>query len=316
MSQLLSELQVRGEMRDHALGQVFFATDRLGKTRYLLKRLKIAPAISEASARELAARFAEDASRLATIPHSPRFAPIRSAPEDHVAKAVLFEQPAGPTLGAFFENRINLIPDGFCIGPDGRTQCLDLEFANYEACERAFPGRLWPEDSRFLAPEQLAGHEGGPASQVFSLGVLLHLFARGRTPFDAPSPQAVRNLLLNSEARSIRGDRDDLPSDFVEAIDLALCRHPEGRPQSLEEFRVAAGLDKAERTDTPLVTMERGPGETRKERLWNVVRKRMSPAADGEPASLGPPPWLGKVAAGVAIGILALAAVLFFLLRK
>jgi len=344
MSQLLSELQMRGELREHALGQVFYATDRLGKARYLVKRLSIGPVVSPRSAQDLAARFAEDANRLAALPPSLRFACVCSTPEDHAANTVVLEQPAGPSLAAFFEHhpastaallgvaadivdilltletagirRINLIPGSFFIGPDGRTQYLDLEFAPYEAFERAFPGRLWPEDCRFLTPEQLAGHEGGPASQVFSLGMLLHLFARGRTPFDAPSPQAVRNLLLNSEAASIRPDRDDLPPEFADAIDLAVCRHPEGRPQSLKEFRAAAGLDKAKRASAPLVTMERDHGQVPKEGIWDVVRRLTSPGEGSETSSLGPPPWLGKVAVGAAVGVLALIVVLFFWLRK
>jgi len=323
--------QFMSVMRDHALGQIYLAVDSFAHARYVVKELRIAPAIGKEIAQEIASRFIEDAKRLAQAPSSPRFAQVLSVRDEPRKESVVFLEPPGPALMAYFQSlhsrdsqalvsvaadtlgiyetleragirRINVIPESFCIGPDGRTQYLDLHFADYETCERALPERMWPEDARFLSPEQAAGQPPSAASQVFSLGVLFYLLARGHTPFEAPSAQAVRNLLRYSEAASIRKERDDLPADFADAIDLALCRDPIGRPQSLAEFREAAKLPDPEKTGVSLIApcaSESKAGEF---------------ASDEEETErLGPPPWLGKAAIAAAIVLAVLLLCFLFL---
>jgi len=67
---------------------------------------------------------------------------------------------------------------------------------------------------KYMSPEQVIGKRADHRSDVFSLGVLLYEYASGLHPFEAETPLAVAARVLESEARSIREVRVDVPDEI------------------------------------------------------------------------------------------------------
>jgi serine/threonine protein kinase/WD40 repeat protein len=83
---------------------------------------------------------------------------------------------------------------------------------------------------QYMSPEQCMGEKAlTPASDIYSLGIVLYEMVTGRAPFTAETPLAVIHMQLNSPLPIPRSLRPDLP-DAAEAVILkALSKQPELR---------------------------------------------------------------------------------------
>ncbi|WP_420087655.1 WD40 repeat domain-containing serine/threonine protein kinase [Nocardiopsis composta] len=81
----------------------------------------------------------------------------------------------------------------------------------------------------FMSPEQALGRPAGPASDVFSLGGVLHYALTGRAPFPGEGAAVLHGVL------HARPDLGALPGPLREAVALCLAKDPAARP-------TAAGL--------------------------------------------------------------------------
>ena len=75
----------------------------------------------------------------------------------------------------------------------------------------------------YLAPELFLGEKPSPASDIYSLGVLLYHLLTGDYPVGASSRQAIQLAHRRNERRPLRDARPDLPSAFVNVIERALA---------------------------------------------------------------------------------------------
>src|SRR6187549_3637706 len=84
----------------------------------------------------------------------------------------------------------------------------------------------------YLAPELFTGRPASPASDLYSLGVLLFYLVTRKYPVESPS---LSELLLKhsaGERRLLSDIRPDLPSAFVQVVHRALSPKPEHRQAS------------------------------------------------------------------------------------
>ncbi len=90
----------------------------------------------------------------------------------------------------------------------------------------------------FMSPEQAQGRTLTPASDIYSLAVILYEALTGRLPFDARSP--VEYLGLHVTARPIRLDErvpgTVIPPGLADVVDKALAKQPEQRYASANEL--------------------------------------------------------------------------------
>ena len=81
----------------------------------------------------------------------------------------------------------------------------------------------------YMAPEQVAGREIGPAADIYSLGVVLFETVSGRLPFQADSALAMAAMRLDRDAPPVRSVRPDLDPRWDRVLATCLARDPAAR---------------------------------------------------------------------------------------
>jgi eukaryotic-like serine/threonine-protein kinase len=93
----------------------------------------------------------------------------------------------------------------------------------------------------YLSPEQAAGEEAGPASDIYSLGVCAYQFLAGRLPHEYGSLTELALKQQQDQVGPITEARPDVPSELDRAVRVCLERDPRHRyPNALE---LAAALE-------------------------------------------------------------------------
>jgi eukaryotic-like serine/threonine-protein kinase len=91
----------------------------------------------------------------------------------------------------------------------------------------------------YLAPEQAAGEQAGPAADLYALGVVTYQLLSGRLPYEA---QSLTELALKQQ-REVPPRLDELnpavSPQLALAVDRALALDPRQRPASADELRHA-----------------------------------------------------------------------------
>ena len=88
----------------------------------------------------------------------------------------------------------------------------------------------------YLAPEQASGEPVSPATDVYSLGVVLWELLAGDVPFAGENFVAVALRHVNEPPPSLRERRPDVPPRLAAAVDRALAKDPARRFPSMEAF--------------------------------------------------------------------------------
>jgi serine/threonine protein kinase len=91
----------------------------------------------------------------------------------------------------------------------------------------------------YLAPEQAAGEQAGPAADLYALGVVTYQLLSGRLPYEA---QSLTELALKQQ-REVPPRLDELnpavSPQLALAVDSALALDPRQRPASADDLRHA-----------------------------------------------------------------------------
>jgi eukaryotic-like serine/threonine-protein kinase len=138
---------------------------------------------------------------------------------------------------------------------------------------------------RYLSPEQAMGREVTPASDLYSLGVLLYEALTGEAPFVAEGPIAVAMKHLTQEPRPLHELEPSVPEALETITRKLLEKRPEERYGSaaaladdLERFLAGDFVPSAEKTARlPVVAHEERPA--RRARRRKKRRSRVLVAA-------------------------------------
>jgi eukaryotic-like serine/threonine-protein kinase len=90
--------------------------------------------------------------------------------------------------------------------------------------------------SNYLSPEQAAGETVTPASDIYSLGVVLYEMLTGDVPFRGDNLVAVAMKHVTEQPPSLLEQRPDVPPRLALAVEHALAKDPAQRFVSMDAF--------------------------------------------------------------------------------
>lgn len=238
------------------MGAVWRATDLvLGREiaiKILVRRLD--------DCADTTARFRREARLLARLPH-PRLGGVHDYLEENGRAFMVMELLHGETLQGRLTRTGRLPPaeaaeiaaqvaEGLHAAHQAGVIHRDVKPANIILTEQGvklvdFGIALGAGDDRLtatgilvgsiacLAPERGAGGPATPASDVYSLGVVLYQMLAGRLPFAGTDPVQVVSAHANDPVPPLPGD---VPSRLAERCVQAMAKDPALRPTSALEF--------------------------------------------------------------------------------
>jgi serine/threonine-protein kinase len=88
---------------------------------------------------------------------------------------------------------------------------------------------------RYMAPEQLEGHEADARSDLFSFGAVVYEMVTGRRAFDGESTADIRNAILEHEPPLVSSLQPRAPSALDDIVRRCLLKDPHERWQSADD---------------------------------------------------------------------------------
>jgi eukaryotic-like serine/threonine-protein kinase len=263
---MTERFEIEGDVGSGGMANVVRAHDTDLGRKVAIKRLHRHIAAEPAAA----ARFKREALSAAALSH-PGIVTVFDVGEDDDGPFIVMEFVDGETLTALMSREGPLTPEtaagvtlqvsraldhahqrgvihrdvkpgNILLDADGAAKLADFGIATSLAGDARFTDAdLVLGTIAYLAPERIAGEQATPASDIYSLGVVLYEMLTGRMPFDADTPGAM--IAAQQHGRfDPPGDVVDVPAGLEAIVLQALETDPAAR------FESAAAL--AERLET------------------------------------------------------------------
>ena len=118
----------------------------------------------------------------------------------------------------------------------------------------------------YMSPEQVAGRDADPRSDVWALGAVLYEMLTGHLPFKGESQWVVMNAIASRDPETPSDLRPDLPDRIEAAVMGALEKDPSRRTSSANAFREQLEASRLAKTGGS-TTVAAPPG------LWELLRR-------------------------------------------
>lgn len=128
----------------------------------------------------------------------------------------------------------DLKPENVIIQPDGVLRLMDFGLA-VSTTSRMTENGLIMGTVAYMSPEQAFGYEITPASDLYSLGVMLYELTTKTLPFEAEDALAIITQHIHAPVVPPRAKNDQIPSPLNDLIVNLLNKDPLERPASAAE---------------------------------------------------------------------------------
>jgi uncharacterized protein YraI len=137
-------------------------------------------------------------------------------------------------------------PANIIVGDGDRTWLTDFGIAKAAEGTQVTQTGVVVGTPEYMSPEQATGKPVGPASDIYSLGIVLYQMLTGRVPFEADSTPALLYKHVYDPPAPLRTYAPELPAQVEAALAKALAKDPADRYRTAGEFagalQVAAGV--------------------------------------------------------------------------
>lgn len=299
------------------MGEVHLATDeRLGR-RVAVKVL--APVYADSP--DFVERFRREALTAAALSH-PNIAQVYDYGVDGSSHFIVMEHVDGSDLARLLRERGRLTPadavrvaEQVCaalaaahragvvhrdikpgnvmVRPDGTVKVTDFGIAQALGQASLTETGTVMGTAAYVSPEQARGQASTPASDLYSLGILLFQMLTGAVPFQGPTPVAIAMRHLDEPVPLPSSRVADLPADLDEVVTRATAKSPADRYPDADAMAAA------------LRGRERLAEEATRALPLAQATQLLHPAEDDHAAAAG---RAGAAAAGAAGAVGAAAA--------
>src|SRR6476659_2849292 len=181
-------------------------------------------------------------------------------------------------------------PHNVLVDAEGHVKVTDFGIA------RAGPSQMTEEGSiigtaQYLSPEQAQGAPVTPASDIYSVGIVLYEMITGSVPFTGDTPLEIAMKHLSTTPLPPSETRPEVPHELDSIVLRALAKDPEDRYQSSDEMdadlaRASRGQAVAPETEEAATQVLRGAGAATLTTAPTAITRRVTVV----PPATGPPP--------------------------
>ena len=148
-------------------------------------------------------------------------------------------------------------PQNILIAESGAIKVADFGIAKMMELDTLTQTRLVLGTARYMSPEQALSGPVGPASDLYSLGVVLYEMLSGEALFHAETAIGMAVKHVNEPPRPLRGLNPEIPEGLAVLTEKLLSKDPEERHTDAAELM--ADLERLRDALPPVAARRGGP---------------------------------------------------------